>query len=1151
MSLSVKKILSDESVSYLLDHARDRHEEYLAAEGTGYWLRNGIAVLRGAVDASDFRKLADGFDPIAGSKLRQNAGERGAVKGFNIAFSCPKDLSIIWALGDDNVRETVEAAQRAAVESALDHMRREVIKSRSGHGGTEQVDVSRIAVALFEHKTARPVDEAGRKDGIPMPQLHTHAALLNVAQDSDGKCRTIDAQRLFAWRAEAESMYHSNLAREIEQRLGVRAIETQGKRGFKLDLPCEVFAPAIESFSQRRAQILANAGGKEALDSMSSALEQKHVAKDRAGKRDEIEPEQLQRMWREMGKEFGLDRSSISNMLADARGRLHQEPTPAKLTDDLRAFARGRAYATLTTNESTFSEPQFRREFTKALVGRCNDIAAVERASREELSELVDTGEESKHERLYTTREQLSLELDVLWQSRELSAGRAVSLDIVEDEIAKAQRNPERPLTDEQARAVRHLLLAHDERDPAEHLDARAPVGDQALAVFEGPAGSGKSTTLSVVKSVCDRAGLRLLGTAISHRAAGVVKQETGAEYSTAIAQLAEDLRTGKLKLSERDRIVVDEASMLNARDANTILAAARKAGSGVWFAGDRNQLSPVAGSAIFSSVVDKLSSARINTVRRQTVDWQREAGLRAAEGDAAGALRAYREAGKLHICRTREETVRTAAALYTKQRFDNHVDQHVGIVAATRATARAVTAEVRTDLSARGIVDRSSAVAIQLTDGDHCWKSELAPGDRIAFRRTAKRARVAGDDAAQGLVNRLEGTVTSIDLGGSVPAVKITLDRGGEYVLRLDGDKKNDLFNNDKRAYQLEHCTARTVHAAQGATDQREVIVLENNNKESLYVALTRHREDADVVINAEPYIKSIQSRSPDWRPAHEISDDEIVAEVARVGSTTGARVAAVDYLAAHGTLEEALTQRREEVLAAEAAAAAVENTKQASLRLQAETRLALEGLAASRGVTLSGDHHARTDQPSVPSPAAARAPQRASHKPDLAGYRPPPPAARHGLRDMSQLSVVHAPGRLESVLQGDVPRQLERSDAGADRDVRRADVDLTDRFSKRVYRLADSDHECPVLFTTDIQRGLALQGAFAERNENLTVVLLDNDTDPLLEHPSIKSALSHAARRIIVDDNVITSRAFSNCEREELSEVEREVAIASVRVQ
>lgn len=66
----------------------------------------------------------DGVDPLTDDGLGRpyrsfDNGKRHAVVGYDLTFTAPKSVSVLWALADDATRATVYDAHRAALASSL------------------------------------------------------------------------------------------------------------------------------------------------------------------------------------------------------------------------------------------------------------------------------------------------------------------------------------------------------------------------------------------------------------------------------------------------------------------------------------------------------------------------------------------------------------------------------------------------------------------------------------------------------------------------------------------------------------------------------------------------------------------------------------------------------------------------------------------------------------------------------------------------------------------------------------------------------------------------------------------------------------------------------------------------------------------------
>ena len=137
---------------YLLSSVALGIDEYYAGvgEAPGVWSGGWSPELgvSGMVEADVLRALIDGNHPVSGAPLLAGLRER-TVKAFDLTFSAPKSVSMLWALGSEPVADVVMSAHRDAVDAALgfleehaatarmqiDGVRRHVGDARVGGGG--------------------------------------------------------------------------------------------------------------------------------------------------------------------------------------------------------------------------------------------------------------------------------------------------------------------------------------------------------------------------------------------------------------------------------------------------------------------------------------------------------------------------------------------------------------------------------------------------------------------------------------------------------------------------------------------------------------------------------------------------------------------------------------------------------------------------------------------------------------------------------------------------------------------------------------------------------------------------------------------------------------------------------------------------------
>lgn len=206
------------TVSYYTDTVARGIEDYYAGRGEaeGRWLGAGAATagLEGPFTGDRLRLLFDARHPLSGEPLGAGyvvPGDRQRVAGWDLTFSAPKSVSVLWAVGGGAVGLEVGDAHDAAVGSALRYLEEHAAFSRTGKAGIRQVNTRGLMAAAFGHRTSRSGD----------PQLHTHVLVSNRVQCLDGVWRALDSKALHRQLKAARMLYQAALRAELSARLGV------------------------------------------------------------------------------------------------------------------------------------------------------------------------------------------------------------------------------------------------------------------------------------------------------------------------------------------------------------------------------------------------------------------------------------------------------------------------------------------------------------------------------------------------------------------------------------------------------------------------------------------------------------------------------------------------------------------------------------------------------------------------------------------------------------------------------------------------------------------------------------------------------------------------------------------------------------------
>ncbi|MFS0895009.1 AAA family ATPase [Microbacterium sp. 179-I 3D3 NHS] len=196
-----------------------------------------------------------------------------------------------------------------------------------------------------------------------------------------------------------------------------------------------------------------------------------------------------------------------------------------------------------------------------------------------------------------------------------------------------------------------HRLAPNDDRsalDASQRVAACAIAGTDGLVTVTGPAGAGKTTKLRAAFAALASQRRRLLIVAPTLKAASVASRELGAAASSihallwdhgyrwgldrAGAKVWTGLRVGEVDpsrgaayggptqyvLRSRDRVVVDEAGIVDLQTANVLVELAIEQGFGLAFEGDTHQALPVGHAGAMGSAIRHANAAvELDTVHR------------------------------------------------------------------------------------------------------------------------------------------------------------------------------------------------------------------------------------------------------------------------------------------------------------------------------------------------------------------------------------------------------------------------------------------------------------------------------------------------------------------------------------------------------
>lgn len=799
-----------------LESDRSRADEYYLEGGSAlaeFAVVDGAGVVigEGALTADEYALWVDWVNPLTGESMGRarlsGEGRLGSPRFAEMVVNAPKSLSIAAALHPE-VSEALDVAQRDAVGEIRRWLGQHSVTRVGPRGRQEVVRVEQLETVSVVHKTSRAGD----------PHRHIHFQI-GTRVWAAGGWRGLDTAALFKQQGAIRALGTAVIAAhpQLAQVLDTHGLTLDPVTGEVAELQ-----PFNTLMSKRGVQVARNLAlfeerwreahpGQEPGPVAMSRLIAMAWDHERPAKR----PSKLghEDAWRAELEEAGYQVDPT---------RVPVQP-PMSL-DDLRLHqVAGRALDRCAAGASTWTVHDVQEHVTQVITEAgvraepeaLRDLVALTTriAAEDCLSGLPSGTARPEHVAHLTSLHVVAVETHV----RDLLTART---------IGGAHRMPD------VARLAGERGL-----DPEQTRAASAIASDDPLVVVEGAAGAGKTTMLGVAIEAAAAQGRATRVVTPTKKAADVAHQELGVTTDS-VAKLVHEhgwrwnidgvwarLTPGdtdpqigatyagpskNARLVPGERIVVDEAGMLDQDTALALLTVADEHGATLALVGDRAQLAAVGRGGVLDMAADLTPRVfDMTTVHRFTDPEYADLTVDLRKGEHPALLfNRLHALGLVVLHPTVEDTLEVIA----RDRCDGDA-----ITVATNDEARELNARIRQTRVRLGEVDDTRTA----TGSDDL---SIGAGDVIQTRN---------NDSDLGVANRQTWIVQNVGTDGTVWATENTSGRKHQRTVRLPA------------AYVAAYthlAYASTAYGVQGATvPESHTILTDELDASGVYVGMTR----------------------------------------------------------------------------------------------------------------------------------------------------------------------------------------------------------------------------------------------------------------------------------------------------------------------
>jgi conjugative relaxase-like TrwC/TraI family protein len=164
------------------------------------------------------------------------------VAAFDLTFSAPTSVSVLFAIADEDVSGALLEAHERAVQAAFAYIASEACFTRRGHNGERRIRGDGFVAAAYRHwlLASRAIRSCTRM-----------FVVANMTR-AEGRWTTLEAHSLYEHKSAAGAVYRAVLRAEVRERLPWVWWRQVGRGLFEIEgVPHAV----LREFSRRRVEI--------------------------------------------------------------------------------------------------------------------------------------------------------------------------------------------------------------------------------------------------------------------------------------------------------------------------------------------------------------------------------------------------------------------------------------------------------------------------------------------------------------------------------------------------------------------------------------------------------------------------------------------------------------------------------------------------------------------------------------------------------------------------------------------------------------------------------------------------------------------------------------------------------------------------------